>query len=56
MIWDKGQGTIKLWVSGTIKRQKGHFVHMESTMNFKERESQKHMLLRLPFFNILSDA
>jgi hypothetical protein len=28
-------------VSGTIKRQKGHFVHAESTTNFIEWESQK---------------
>jgi hypothetical protein len=42
-----------LWamVPGTIKRQKGLFVHVESTTNFIERESQMHMLLRLPFFN-----
>jgi hypothetical protein len=52
-LW-KVQRTIerkfKLLVSGTIKRQKGHFVHMESTTNFIERESQKHIILKLPFY------
>jgi hypothetical protein len=42
--------SIKLWVPGTIKRQKGHFVHVESTTNFIERKSQKHMILRLPLY------
>jgi hypothetical protein len=36
-------------VSGTNKRQKGHFVHVESTKNFIERESQKYIPLRLLF-------
>jgi hypothetical protein len=40
-------------VSGTIKRQKWHFVRVESTTNFLERESQKHMILRLPLFLFL---
>jgi hypothetical protein len=31
---------LKLWVSGTIKRQKGHFEHVESTTDFIERESK----------------
>jgi hypothetical protein len=35
-------------VSGTIKRQKGHFVRVERTTNFIEREAQKHTLLGLP--------
>jgi hypothetical protein len=41
---------LKLWVSGTIKRQKGYFVRVESTTDFTEREAQKHMDLRLPLF------
>jgi hypothetical protein len=44
----------QLWVSGTIKRQKGHFVHKESTMNFIVREYQKHMILRLPLFFLIT--
>jgi hypothetical protein len=41
-------------VSGTIKRQKGDFVRVESTTNIIERESQKHMFLRLsPLFNFV---
>jgi hypothetical protein len=60
---DKGKhhytilSAITIWamVSGTIKRQKRHFVHVESTTNFIERESQKHMYLRNPliYFNLI---
>jgi hypothetical protein len=32
-------------VSGTIQRQKGHFIHVESTTNFIVRKSQKHIVL-----------
>jgi hypothetical protein len=38
---------INAMASGTMKRQTGHFIRVESTMNFIERESQKHILLRL---------
>jgi hypothetical protein len=46
---EKGDSAfLELWVSGTIKRQKGHFVRVESTTNCIERDSHKHMFMRLP--------
>jgi hypothetical protein len=51
---------LRAMASGTMKRHNGHFIRMESTMNFIKRESQKHILLilpsnnfyYLPFFNL----
>jgi hypothetical protein len=47
---------MRLWVSGTIKRQKGHFVRVESTkaLSFVMSDSQKHTILRLPLFHTLN--
>jgi hypothetical protein len=55
---DTGNG--KAMASGTTKRQNGNFIRVESTMYLIERESQKHMPLRLsrnnfyylPFINL----
>jgi hypothetical protein len=51
---------MKAMASGTMKRQNGHLIRVESTMYLIDREPQKHMLLRfsrnnsyyLPFINL----
>jgi hypothetical protein len=50
-VWEAEEVKMNgVWVSGTIKRQKGHFVHVECTLNIIERESQNHLNLRFPLF------